>query len=249
MRHLSLVRVAFLAVFGLAGFGLAQAQTSSPQQLQGMIANGQQGAALAQLNTVLQAHPDSGVAWYLTAEAQDASGNVAAARSALAKAEQFSPGLPFAKPAEVSALQAHLAGPVAQHSGGMGSVIIVIGAFVVLFLLIRMFLRGRQRMAYRQPGFDGMRNPYQNGPMGGGMPYQQQGGMGGGIGSSIIGGLAAGAGFAAGERVVDDLMGNRGGDQAFGGTPTPDRDDGLNGSQGWDDNSGGGDNFDPNNGW
>ncbi|MDD2704257.1 MAG: tetratricopeptide repeat protein, partial [Acidocella sp.] len=90
----------------------AHAQTqSTPQQLQAMIAAGQEQTALKQLNSVLQAHPDSGVAWYLVAEAQDASGNETAARNALAKAEQYAPGLPFANQQKTAALRAHLAAP------------------------------------------------------------------------------------------------------------------------------------------
>src|SRR5579871_2335361 len=93
--------VLFAAVAALALAHGAKAQAAaSPQQIQAEIANGQAQAALSDLQPVLQAHPDSGVAWYLTAEAQDAAGNTAAARTALANAEHYAPGLPFAKPAQ-----------------------------------------------------------------------------------------------------------------------------------------------------
>jgi len=76
----------------------AWAQTDTPRQIQALIADGDTGTALNQLHAILQAHPDSGPAWYLEAEAQDAAGNEAAARSALQHAEQIAPNLPFADP-------------------------------------------------------------------------------------------------------------------------------------------------------
>jgi hypothetical protein len=76
-----------------------------------------------------------------------------------------------------------------------------------------------------------------------------------GIGGSLLGGLAAGAGFAAGERVIGDMFGgnnnnNNPVDPAWGNQPMPDRDDGLQGSPGWDAGSAPDDNnFDPGNSW
>ncbi len=277
MRTLPLIRIVS-AVALATGLGLAQAhaQAATPQQIQAQIANGQASTALGELNTALQAHPNSGVAWYLTAEAQDATGNEAAARAALGKAEQISPGLPFAQPSDVAALRAHLAaapaaaGAPAPASGGMGlsPMVLGIGALVVLFILIRMFMR-RRTMAPQMYPNSGMNPGYQGGPpapygQGGVAPFGGGMGMGGGgMGSSLLGGLAAGAGLAAGERAIDGLMGGgRGGGL---GEPTqgemppaepPARDDGLTGSPGWGDNSGGGGgggdnggNFDPNNSW
>jgi hypothetical protein len=234
----------------------AKAQ-NTPQQLQSMIANGQAQSALTQLQAILQVHPTSGVAWYLTAEAQDSLGNEGAARSALNNAQQYAPGLPFANAADVAALQAHLNGSPAPvqpvHRGispGLGLIIFL----VVLFIGFRMFFRRRRfvqpygQSGYGQPGFGpGGQGPY---------PYNQGPGMGSGIGGSILGGLAAGAGFAAGERVIGDMFGgsNNAVDPAWGNQidnqPMPDRDDGLQGSPGWDAGSAPDDNnFDPGNNW
>jgi hypothetical protein len=241
----------FLAVltglFSLHGAALAQ-NVPSPRVLQGMIADGQDQAALDQLQSVLQVHPHSGIAWYLTAEAQDALGHEDAARSALAKAEQFAPGLPFAKPDDVAALQAHLqtVGGDAPAHGGI-SAMVVIGLLVVLFLLVRVFLRARRRVV---PAYDAYGRPMGYGP--GGPGYAPPGygapgySEGPGIGGSLLGGLAAGAGFAAGERIIEDIEGDRGQgyvDPNIGGggfDQVPDRDDGLQGDPGWDDGSGGG---------
>ncbi len=255
MKHTRNFRVALMlaSLFALPAAGFAQT-APSPRQIQGMIDAGQDQAALGQLHNILQAHPQSGVAWYLTAEAQDALGHEGAARDALAKAEQIAPGLPFAKPANLQALQTHLNNPgaAAPAHGGFGSMMFVIGALVVLFLLVRVFLRSRRRV---MPAYDSYGRPMGYGPGGQGFAPPGYGGPGygggSGIGGSLLGGLAAGAGFAAGERIIDDLAGNRDGGQGyadpnFQGGPAPDRDDGLQGDPGWDDNSGGGD---PNNSW
>jgi hypothetical protein len=208
----------------LASVGLARAQTASPREIQALIAAGEPQAALNDLAPVLQAHPNSGMAWYLDAEAQDAAGNESAARTALATAEQDAPGLPFAKPDAVAALQAHLAQSSSKGGFSMSPVMIILG-LVVLFVLFRLFRR--RRPAYYPPQRYGDAPPP-------GYGYGQQGG--GGLGSSLLGGLAAGAGFAAGERIIDDMTGRDQGpvDSAWGADPIPDRDDGLSGSPDWD---------------
>ncbi|MGO9817054.1 MAG: tetratricopeptide repeat protein [Acidocella sp.] len=230
----------FLAPLALLGAMLlgtaAHAQAQTPRDIQTMIANGQDAQAVQALNNVLAQHPQSGVAWYLLAEAQDAQGNEAAAAQALNKAQQIAPGLPFANQQEAAALQAHIsATPVRQHHGsGISPAIMVIGGFVLLFVLLRMF--GRRRAVY--PGY-GAPGGMPGAPMGYGAPnYGPGGGFGGGgMGSSLLSGLAAGAGFAAGERIIDDLTGQG---AARAGTPDfPDnsRDDGLLGNPGWDNSS------------
>ncbi len=216
----------------------------TPRDIQGMIAAGQESQAVQALNQILQQHPNSGIAWYLMAEARDAQGNESGAAQALAQAQQLSPGLPFANSQAVAALQAHIAAP-APAAGHFPMGILIIGGLVLLFLLMRVM--NGQRSAYVQPGFGVPGTPYGYGQPG----YGPMGG-GGGLGSSLIGGLAAGAGFAAGERIIDGMMGNNqglGGD-AFGGNQAPDlgRDDGLNGDPGWD-NSGGGLSDNSDNSW
>jgi hypothetical protein len=264
-----ILRGLMVAAAMVCGTGAAHAQTATPQQIQGMIAAGQEQAALSALHAALQAHPDSGVAWYLTAEAQDAAGHEATARTALAKAEQFAPGLPFAQPGDVAQLQAHLnatatgAAPAAHGGSGASPVVFIIGA-VVVFLLFRMLFRRRRVMGYQPgygeayPGRPGAPMPY--GP-GGVMPYGPGGGSG--VGGSLMSGLAAGAGFAVGERVVDDIIGGGMGDRGIVDQPVPgidpgqvpSWDDGLNGAPGWDNGGGTDDNldngggFDPNNNW
>lgn len=252
MRLIKLAGV-ILGAAMLAGPAMAQ---ETPREIQGQIATGHAREALGNLQTVIASHPDSGTAWYLTAEAQDALGNSSAARDALTKAEQFSPGLPFAKPADVSALQAHLAAssPVSGAATGgfsMHPVLFVFGALVLMFLLVRVFARRRVAAGYPQPYGQPMQPTGGYGPQAG--PYGQAPGMGGGLGSSIVSGLAAGAGFAAGEQIIDRMVGGgeRGQGNPFGGDASqvpPLRDDGLQGDPGWDDNAAGG-GLDDNNNW
>ncbi|MBU6448208.1 MAG: tetratricopeptide repeat-containing protein [Rhodospirillales bacterium] len=234
---------------------LAQNAEPNPQQLQAMINNGQSGQAIEQLNIVLNQHPDSGTAWFLMAEAQDAQGNENSAAQALGKADQYAPGLPFANPQKAAALRAHINGGISsstietgQHHG-ISPVLLVIGGLILLFVLLRLFSGVRRQQAYRAyPG--GPNAPYGSYPPGGTNPYGPAGysPMGGGFGSSIISGLAAGAGFAAGERIVDGMMG---GYDAQAAQPQQDfsssRDDGLLGNPGWDDSGNIDDSLDNNN--
>jgi hypothetical protein len=270
MKLLSSARLAILAAAIFAAPLAAKAQSATPQQIQGMIAAGNESTALGILHNALAAHPDSGVAWFLTAEAQDASGHEDAARSALAKAEQYAPGLPFANPDAVGRLQAHL-GAASPQSGtipgptgpGISPFLAIAGGLIVLFVLARMFFRRRRGMQGAPMYRDGFGAPFPGGP-GGPMGYGPGGGYAqpqSGLGGTLLGGLAAGAGFAAGERVIDDMLGggSRGNGQNFRQNfdntppPVPDRDDGLQGNPGWDDNSNQNppddSNFDPGNNW
>jgi hypothetical protein len=242
MRKSSAWKTALALVLLASGLGAAQAIT--PAQVQAQIASGDVSTALNELQTAVQQHPNSGIAWYLMAEAQDAAGNESAARTALAKAEQISPGLPFANQQDVAALQAHV---MAHHGGGgIGTVLMVVLGLVAMFVVIRLFLRSRPMpMGYGAPYDARPQNPYGPGYGPGPGPGYGQGGGGGGIMGSVVSGLAAGAGFAAGERIIDNLTGDRRGvDQNFDTDPL--RDDGLQGNPGWDDgsNDGGGDSND-----
>ncbi len=221
-------------LLGLASFARPALADETSREIQAQIASGHGQEALSELHNVIAAHPNSGTAWYLTAEAQDSLGNAAAARDALAKAQQFSPGLPFANPTDVAALQAHIA-TVPSAGFSLPPVLPILGGLVLAFVLFRVFFGRRRPMAVYPQGY-GDRMPAQA-PYGG-MPYPQN--QGGGLGSSLLGGLAAGAGFAAGEQIIDRMIGGGGGERPVDdqNIPPP-RDDGLQGDPGWSDNSGG----------
>lgn len=258
MRKFSALSMAFVAALLVAPAApaFAQEQTVTPRQIQTMIETGGSGHAIQTLKSVLEQHPDSGVAWYLMAEAQDAKGNEPAAAQALAKADQYAPGLPFANPQDAQALRSHINNVMKtsgghHSSGGVSIVLLVIVALIALFILLRMVAGWGRRRSPMNPPYPGAPNaPYggnygSNGPNGP-YPYGPTGGsVGGGLGSSIITGLAAGAGFAAGERVVDGLMGGNGAQAAPPGgfdQSAGQQDDGLTGDPGW----GGGDSDDLN---
>jgi hypothetical protein len=230
----------------------ARAQTAdnapSPSQIQGMINTGQEGQAVLALQNVLETHPKSGVAWYLLAEAYDAQGNEANAGSALNMAARTDPGLPFANPQELAALRAHIAASQPQSASGGRTAILVIGGLLLLMLVLR-FLPGRG-VAARNYGYTAPPPPAGTPPYGFG--YGPSGG-GSGLGGALMGGLAAGAGFAAGERIIDGMMGQHGGPvidpNSFPQGPDPSRDDGLMGNPGWDNSSGPSDDDLSNTGW
>jgi hypothetical protein len=244
--------LSLIAALAFSPFARAQdaasTPTPSPQQIQSMIAAGQSSQAIQALQNVLATHPKSGVAWYLLAEAYDAQNNEDAAGTALNMAARSDPGLPFANQQDLAALRAHIAGPQ-QRSGFSGghTAMLVIGGLILLMIVLR-FLPGRgvaqRNYGYTQPPPPPGTPPY-------GFGYGPNTG-GGGLGSSLIGGLAAGAGFAAGERIIDGMMGNRGGptiDQTQQNFPDQSRDDGLIGNPGWDNSGGSSDDDLSNTGW
>ena len=246
MNRISFRSLALVGALTLAPVLPALAQSLAPAQIQSMISSGQAAQAAQDLQGILAQHPKSGTGWYLMAEAQDAQGNGAAAAQALSKADAYAPGLPFANPQDVAALRNHIQAEAAQSvpraHHGVSPLFLVIGGFLVLFIVLRVLSSFRRSAAFGRTGYPGSANmPYGGYGPNGQPPYGPQagGGMGGGLGSSIVTGLAAGAGFAAGERVIDGLMG--GGQaqaQQFPQDFTPgSQDDGLMGNPGWDSSS------------
>lgn len=211
----------------------------SPSVIQTMIASGQETQAIHTLQNILQTHPKSGVAWYLLAEAYDAQNNESAAGSALNMAVRSDPGLSFANPQRLAALRQHIAGAQPRTGvNGTHTALLVIGGLVLLMIVLH-FMRGRN-VAQSNYGYTQPPPPPGTPPYGTGYgPFN--GGGGGGLGRSIIGGLAAGAGFAAGERIIDGMMGpQQGGSMINPQQQGPDlsRDDGLMGDPGWGDSGG-----------
>jgi hypothetical protein len=261
----------------------ALAADPSPAQVYQAARSGNLAEAQQMIAQVLRDHPNSGQAHYVAAEIDARAGNLGLARQELQTAESLEPGLPFANPRSVQELQQQLGqAPVTTsvlrpvrvmgHSSHLGIFLILIGAAVVLWLVLR---RRAAAMGYGQypgqypnqygsvpPGI-----PPGYGPGGGYGPGAYPGGYmpggGSGIMGSVASGLALGAGVAAGEELVEHMMG--GGSSPAGGgfvapaqaEPMPDansdmggNDFGLNdpgswdgggGGGGWDDGGGGGD--------
>jgi uncharacterized protein len=233
--------------------------------------SGNLAAAQQMIAQVLRDHPQSGRAHYVAAEIDARAGNYGLARQELQAAQSLEPGLPFASSRSVQELQAQLgeAAPLTMLAprtvragrSHLGLFMILVAGAVVLWLLLR---RRAAAMGYPQypgqyPGAPQGMPPMGYGP-GGYMP-----GGGSGIMGSVASGLALGAGVAAGEELVDHMLG---GSSSPGGggfvppaesAPAPDpnadmggNDFGLDDPGSWDgggggDSGGGGD--DGSGGW
>jgi len=247
----------------------ALAADPSPAQVYQAARSGNLTAAQQMIAQVLRDHPRSGQAHYVAAEIDARAGNFGLARQELQTAQSLEPGLPFANPRSVQELQAQLGeapltvlAPRTVHAARshLGLFVILIGAAVVLWLVLR-----RRAAAMGYPQYPGQ---YPGSGVPPGMPpagYTPGGylpGGGSGLMGSVASGLALGAGVAAGEELVDHLLGAGSGPGGGGfvppaeSAPAPDpnadmggNDFGLNdpswdggGGGGWDDGgSGGGD--------
>ena len=219
---------------------------------------------------VLRDHPQSGKAHYVAAEVDARAGNFGLARQELHTAESLEPGLPFANPRSVRELQQQLGeAPLATlpqqtvrgHSSHLGLFLLLIGAAIVLWMVLR---RRAAAMGYQQypgqyPGQYAGGVPPGAPPAGygpGGYPGGYMPGGGSGIMGSVASGLALGAGVAAGEELVEHVMG-RGGNSGGGfippaqAQPMPDpnadmggNDFGVNDPGSWDDGGGAGGGWD-----
>ena len=114
MRYLSFFQTAFrwllLAAFFHAGLAMAQ-QEPTMNQIYAAAQAGKLDQAQVMVQQVLVAHPKSAKAYFVQSELFARQGNLPKAREALSTAEKFAPGLPFAKPEAVQALQKQLAAP------------------------------------------------------------------------------------------------------------------------------------------
>jgi hypothetical protein len=235
----------------------------SPAQVYQAARSGNLAQAQQMIAQVLRDHPTSGQAHYVAAEIDARAGNLGLARQELQTAESLEPGLPFAQPRSVQELRAQLgqgSGAFAQrptrarHSSHLGIFLVLIGAAVVLWLFLR-----RRAAAMGYPQYPAGQFPGSVGPGGpppgygpGGYPGGYMPGSGPGIMGSVASGLALGAGVAAGEELVQHMMG--GGANSGGGFVPPAQggempganadmggnDFGLNDPGSWDDGSGGG---------
>lgn len=218
-----------LVALGLIASGVALAAGSDPtvQQIYQAARTGQVAQAEQMVSQVLRDHPRSGKAHYVAAEVYARAGEFSTARRQLAEAQALEPGLPFAQPQSVRALETELAQgrfvqraqrlPYAPYaSSGLHQrssrpwalVLLLIAGAAIIWAVVRR----RRRAVYSQyPGPMGM--PQSGvGPMGMGggpaspYPYGYGGAPGSGIMRGIGTGLAMGAGMAAGEALVDHMV-------------------------------------------
>jgi len=243
----------------------ALAADATSDQIYQALRSGNVATAQQMIAQVERDHPQSGKAHYVAAEVDARAGNYGLARQELQTAQSLEPGLPFANPRSVQQLVQQLGQkPVGMlapqtiraHSSHLGLFLILIGAAVVLWLVLR---RRAAAMGYRQyPGqYPGNLPPGGYGPAGygpGGYPGGYMPGGGSGIMGSVASGLALGAGVAAGEELVQHMIGGGGSSTGGGGLIAPAQagqmpdpnadlggnDFGLNDPGSWDDGSAGG---------
>lgn len=272
MFHKVLISLILGASLGGAGIAAAQvaplanataapvatrAADPSSQQIYAAAAAGNLGEARQMVEQVLRDYPSSARAHYVAAQVYARSRDLARARQELHTAEELSPGLSFASPTAVAALERELgAGRMlpASHGGSWGAIVLVLAIGALIYALLRR--RAAAMSPYAQPYAPYGANPYGpvNSPYPGGYGPGYGAPMGGGSGlmGSLATGLAVGAGVAAGEELVQHALGSHpsGGiipNADAAGLPDPGNADmggsdfGLNDGGSWD--SGGGDPF------
>jgi uncharacterized protein len=227
----------FLAWLALMVFSLGlRAQTAPDPSVQDIYATASRGdlpAANKMIDEVLAKHPRSAKAHYVKAELAARGRDLATARSELQQAEQIAPGLPFAKPAAVTALRSEIAGGSSSPSTGadqrgrarsmgappaqaparggfsLGSLLIPLAIVVALFLLMRRRRAQPVPTPYGNPEDFG-RYPQQPYPPGPGMPPYGGPGAAGyppreGMGSSLARGLGTGLAVGAGAVAAEEI--------------------------------------------
>ena len=208
----------------LSGAALAWADTEPTlQQIYASAQAGKLDEAQVMVQQVLLSHPKSAKAFYVQSELYARQGDVAHARKSLAMAEQYAPGLPFARPESVQALRAQLAAPAVpqqpapvanyesrpppeRSSSWLMPALLAGGVIIIGFLLFRR--RAPVPQAYGPGGVPLQpQTDYSQYPQ-----YQPQPGtsMGGRIAGGVATGLAVGAGVLAAEAIGRKLMGDDG---------------------------------------
>ncbi|MGH8270378.1 MAG: hypothetical protein ACRES1_09945, partial [Steroidobacteraceae bacterium] len=124
----------------------ALAADASSDQIYQALRSGNVAAAQQMIAQVERDHPQSGKAHYVAAEIDARAGNDGLARQELHTAQSLEPGLPFANPRAVAQLEQQLgqrpvgvlpARTVRARSSHLGLFLILIGAAVVLWLVLR----------------------------------------------------------------------------------------------------------------
>jgi len=100
----------WLVIATILSFGLVMAQSEpTMSQVYSTAQSGKLDQAQVMIQQVLVSHPKSAKAHFVQSELYARQGNLIRAREALANAEKFAPGLPFAKPESIQALRSQLA--------------------------------------------------------------------------------------------------------------------------------------------
>lgn len=188
-----LSRLMFVFSLTFAGMAIAQPEPSM-SQIYATAQAGKLDEAQVMVQQVLISHPKSAKAHFVQAELYARQGKFESARAALASAEQYAPGLPFAKPDAVQALRAQLSAkpphaaaptyatpqaPAASSTSWLLPVLLAGGVIGVAFLIFR---RRAPQVEAPQPTYapqapaNTLSGPQNFGMAHGGQPAYPQGG-------------------------------------------------------------------------
>ncbi|MET0499463.1 MAG: tetratricopeptide repeat protein [Steroidobacteraceae bacterium] len=198
MKTLRWLTAMLVLTLSFAGSAFAQADPTLHQ-----IYEAEQGGHLARaqqmMKEVLRDHPQSAKAHFVAAELYARAGDFQTARQELSTAQALSPGLSFANPESVHALQRELSQEQPTHvlpsATSQSLPWITILAVALGVILVWLMMRGRNATVSAYPqASSGVVTPA-------GAPVNQgvAPSAGTGIASSIVSGLAVGAGVVAGE--------------------------------------------------
>jgi hypothetical protein len=251
MRYLSLfqttIRWLLLATFLSAGLAMAQ-QEPTMKEIYTTAQAGKLDQAQVMVQQVLVAHPKSAKAYFVQSELFARQGNLPKAREALSQAQSLAPGLPFAKPEAVSALQAQLAAKpvaaplvkqsVAPYSAAPASpssgswllpAVLAAGVIAAAYFIFRR--KPAQSLDQGNAYSSGLNGPQSFGN--GAMQPSMQGGYGqqpmygqpgygqpagSGLGGRIMGGVATGLAVGAGVVAAEAIGRNLMGNHESGGS-------------------------------
>lgn len=237
MRFMSLFQTAFrwlvLASFLSAGLAMAQ-QEPTMSQIYSTAQAGKLDQAQVMVQQVLVAHPKSAKAHFVQSELYARQGNLPKAREALSTAQSLAPGLPFAKPEAVSALENQLtakataalataapsysAAPASKQPGSwLLPALLAVGVIVAAYFMFRRKPAQTfdQNAAYAGNGLSGPQGfgsgnmqPIVQGGYGQQPMYGQPGygqPAGNGLGGRIMGGVATGLAVGAGVMAAEAI--------------------------------------------
>jgi hypothetical protein len=249
---LKTIRTCLIVLFAVGSVAAALAGTDPTiGEVYEVARTGHLDQAQEMMSQVLRDHPRSAKAHYVAAELYTRGGDSSRARQELDTAERLAPGLPFARPEAVQALQGELVQEQSTQRRprysqvrspfAPGTLLLVLGGIGVLWLLMR-----------RRTPTGGLYPQYPSAvPTGGPVNYGPgvASGMGSGIAGGLASGLAVGAGVVAAEEIAHHFLdGNRhdaGALPASSDVPgVPENGDmggsdfGVSAASSWDDGSG-----------
>lgn len=197
MKQLSKIMVIF---FMLASFALAN--VPSIHSIYQAAREGDLNRAEYLIKEVLKAYPKSAKAHYVAAWILAEEKKAKEAAHELKIAQQIDPNLSFAKKRDVIALEEKIQAlnnsPLQEKSKSSWLLwVILIVAILIILMIISNYKNRYRRNLSNQSGSSTNQNPAGHSGSGGF--------FGGGFLGSLLSGLALGAGFAAGEKIVDNL--------------------------------------------